>query len=163
MPVIDASSMVYAWDNYPLWLFPPLWEWLEDALLAGELRIPQPAMDEIQHVAPDCAKWLRDIGARVLPMTNEILQEAQAIKAKLGIADDQYHADGVDENDILIIATARVHQAQLVSNESKQPNLPVNLKKYKIPAVCAQFAPPPCINFLDYIKQSGKQFGPPSR
>jgi hypothetical protein len=157
--VIDASAIVYAWDNYPIDQFPPLWEWVEDDCRTGDLCIPQPAMEEVGHVSPDCAQWLRSVGISVLPVTNAILVDANGIKNGLGITNDQYHPDGVDENDLLIIATGRCEGAVLISNEGRQANLPLNTRKYKIPAVCGQIAPPPCINFLDHIKASQRQFG----
>ncbi|WP_084220835.1 MULTISPECIES: DUF4411 family protein [Pseudoxanthomonas] len=159
MLVIDASAIVHAWDNYPIGIFPPLWGWLEEGFKNGDLCIPQPAMTEVEHVAPDCAAWLRQVGLKVLPITNDVLRYAQLIKDGLGISNDQYHPDGVDENDILIIAVGRVFGAQLVSNESRQPTLPSNKKKYKIPAVCVHILPPPCISFLDLVKGSGRTFG----
>jgi len=34
MSLFDASSIIYAWDNYPPELFPPLWDWLEEELVS---------------------------------------------------------------------------------------------------------------------------------
>lgn len=158
MLVIDASSIVYAWDNYPSTLFPQLWLWLEEACADGNLCIPKPALEEVGHVSPDCHAWLLASGISVLPITNAVLVEATRIKTQLGIANDQYHPTGVDENDLLIIATARTQGCQLISNEAAQPSLPNDQKRYKIPAVCMKHAPPPCLNFLGYLRQTGAIF-----
>ena len=159
MRVIDASSIVHAWDNYPIEQFPRLWAWLEADCSKGDLRIPRPAMDEVSHVCPDCALWLRAVGTKIMPITNDVLIEATRIKGQLGIANDRYHPKGVDENDLLIIASARIAQSELISNEAKQPTLPSDTKQYKIPAVCIRLAPPPAIDFLDHVKGSGLTFG----
>ena len=72
---------------------------------------------------------------------------------------DAYHADGVGENDLLIIASARIGGATLVSDEKKQPILPTDRRRFKIPAVCAQLnSQVPCESFLEYIKSSGQSF-----
>ena len=81
------------------------------------------------------------------------------IKGLLDIAGDAYHSKGVDENDILIIAAARVHRGELVSNEARQ-QLPDIAKKRKIPAVCDMpEVAVPCINFIEYIKRTDEVFG----
>ncbi|MBT2767820.1 DUF4411 family protein [Stenotrophomonas sp. ISL-67] len=143
MQVIDASAIVHAWDNYPIEQFPPFWEWLEDDCKAGRLCIPQPAKDEVGYVSSECARWLQEVGITVLPVTNDVLSDASSIMAALGVTDDQYHPDGVDENDLLIIASSRCHGAVLISNEARQASLPLNKRKYRIPAVCTHVAPPP--------------------
>jgi hypothetical protein len=77
----------------------------------------------------------------------------------LGIDGDSYHPKGVGENDILIIATARAHSAELVSDEGKQNHFPDIMAKRKIPAVCAMIeVSVTCINFIEYIKRSGVIF-----
>lgn len=53
MRVFDASSMIYAWDNYPLQQFPGLWDWMADQIEQGELAMPSVALDEVAHKAPE--------------------------------------------------------------------------------------------------------------
>ncbi len=159
MRVFDASSMIYAWDNYPIGQFPPLWEWMASQIKAKELVMSSVALDEVNHKTPDCGVWLKDNDLEQLAISNAILQEAKRIKGLLGIVDDNYHAKGVGENDILIIATARLHGAELVSDEERQTNQPQVSSKRKIPAVCSmQTVSVSCINFIEYIKASGAVF-----
>ena len=159
MQVFDASSMIYAWDNYPVRQFPPLWEWMASQIEAKQLVMPSVAFEEVQHKTPDCGEWLKDNNLEQLAISNAILQDAKRIKGLLGIVDDNYHAKGVGENDILIIATARLHRAELVSDEERQPTTPQVPAKRKIPAVCAlPTVSVSCINFLEYIKRSEEVF-----
>lgn len=159
MRVFDASSMIYAWDNYPIGQFPPLWEWMASQIEAKELVMSSVAFDEVNHKTPDCGEWLKENNLEQLAISNAILQEAKRIKGLLGIVDDNYHAKGVGENDILIIATARLHGAELVSDEERQTNQPQVSSKRKIPAVCAiPTVSVSCINFIEYIKASGEVF-----
>ena len=159
MRVFDASSMIYAWDNYPIGQFPPLWDWMASQIEAKQLVMPSVAFEEVQHKMPDCGEWLKDNNLEQLAISNAILQDAKRIKGLLGIVDDNYHAKGVGENDILIIATARLHGAELVSDEEKQITLPKIPSKRKIPAVCVMAGVAvPCINFIEYIKRSEEVF-----
>ena len=107
MQVFDASSMIYAWDNYPITQFPGLWEWMAEQVDKENLVMPSVAFDEVQRITPDCGDWLKVQSIKRLAMSNVILQDAFRIKGLLGIADDKYHTKGVGENDIFIIATAR--------------------------------------------------------
>jgi Domain of unknown function (DUF4411) len=159
MLIIDASSMIYAWDNYPIEQFPRLWEWEQTQVESHELQIPGVAFDEVSYKIPDCCDWLNDHGCMVVPETNEILVTAMQIKALLGIENDDYHPKGVDENDLLIIATAKTMDVHLVSDERRQVKLPDIPKKRKIPAVCGhQEVNVACKSFLEYIKSSGAIF-----
>ncbi len=124
MRVFDASSLIHAWDNYPLEQFPPLWRWLAEQIEAEDIAVPQVAYEEVAAKTPECGDWLRDAGVRRLPVTAEILQRALQIKGFLAIVDDAYHPKGVGENDILIVATAAVENAELVSNEARQTKVP---------------------------------------
>jgi hypothetical protein len=158
MQVFDASSVIYAWDNYPISQFPGLWEWLAEQIKKNKLVMPRVAFDEVENKTPECGAWLKDNSIGLIDINNVILQEAVRIKKLLGITGDSYHVKGVGENDIFIIATASVHNSELVSNEGRQ-KLPDILAKSKIPVVCAmQGVAVPCVNFIEFIKESGAVF-----
>ncbi len=161
MQAFDASSIVYAWDNYPIDQFPPVWEWIRGEIAATRLQAPFVALEEVRDVAPECGVWLTQARVTVLPIGNQITNEANRIKGLLGIVGDRY-GGGVDENDLLIIATAKHHNFELVSNENEQPALPQRMPNYKIPAVCnLPTVTVRCSSFLQYLKRSGRVFGGP--
>ncbi len=159
MRTIDASSMIYAWDNYPVDQFPKLWTWMKSEVQRKFLSIPKVAFDEVRIKSPECAEWLTSCGVGKITESVEVLTEAVKIKELLGIKNDQYHPRGVGENDIIIIATAKIEKLELVSNESKQIRQPQSNDRLKIPAVCElpQVAVS-CIDFVELIKSSGQVF-----
>ena len=157
MQVFDTSSIVYAWDNYPIALFPLLWNWLAVQINTGQIAFSEVALDELETVSPDCHAWISSVGPHTLPVTNAVVQLAMRIKAKLQIG--AKYGGGVGENDLLIIATACVANVAIVSNESAQLTLPKILANYKMPAVCAmEGVKVPCCDFLTYLKGSGQVF-----
>lgn len=159
MHTLDASSILHAWDNYPFTQFPGLWDWLAAEIQAQRLSIAVVALDEVGYKSPDCAIWLKGQNIRRLPMSNDVLQAAMDIKEQVGVRNDQYHAKGVDENDILIIAAAQCHGTTLVTNEARQSSSLKEPTRRKIPAVCD--LPGVAVahkNFLDYIQQSQQVF-----
>ncbi len=159
MQVFDASSMIYAWEFYPIVHFPPLWEWMAVQIKESELVMPSVAFEEVNSKIPDCGEWLKENGLKQLEISNAVLQDAMRIKGLLGIVGDKYNDHGAGENDILIIATARVHQAELVSNEARQHPTPLKLERCKIPAVCGMTGVSVrCINFIEFIKNSNAVF-----
>ncbi len=159
MQVFDASSVIYAWDNYPVHQFPGLWKWIAAQIEEKKLVMPSVAFEEVASKTPDCGEWLEKNDLKKLEISNSIVQDAKRIKGLLGIADDNYHPKGVGENDILIIATARAYKAELISDEERQRILPKEPSKRKIPAVCdMKEVAVPCINFIEYIKRSDEIF-----
>ena len=159
MQVFDASSMIHAWDNSPLAQFPGLWIWLAQQIDQGQLLMAQVAVDEVGHKLPECVAWLHEAGLHRLPTTEAILLEALRVKALLGIEEARY-GGGVDENDLLIIDTARVDGHTLVSNEALQLTPSKKMSHWKIPAVCAtESLRTPCVDFVGYIRRTGVVFG----
>jgi len=159
MHVFDASSILHAWDHYPIENFPPLWDWIAERIAAGEFAIPLVALEEVARKSPECGGWLKGQGIVVLPLTNEALQLAAGIKRRLGIAEDDYHPKGVGENDLLIIAAAKIAGATLVSDEARQFRRPDTMSKCRIPAVCdLPEVSVVCIPFIELIRGSGAIF-----
>ena len=132
----DASAIIHAWDNYPIVNFPPFWDWIGREIGADRFAISDVAFDEVEDKAPECAKWLKEKKIRKIRLSDETLTRAGEFKALLGIIAENYHPNGVGENDLLIIATAKIENTILVTEERRQNILPNEKRKFKIPAVC---------------------------
>lgn len=159
MRVLDASSLVFAWDNYPIANLPTLWAWVDSEFSLRNIVLPRVAFEEVGHVSPDCKLWVTDISNfSPIDVDNSIVAGALTINASLGIRNDQY-GSGVDANDVIIIATAMSFSCDLITNEHRQPSLPANIKNYKIPATCnLPNVRVNCISFADLIRSSGRIF-----
>jgi len=152
--LIDASSIIYAWDNYPITLFPCLWEWGAERIAAGDFTMAQCAYEECEKNRPGCHNWLKTNKIKRYDHRSlSIIKRSVAIRKLLKIDVNGYHADGVGENDIYIISTAKEYNCTLVSNENVQRSrLPTKESRYKIPAVCDRpEVAVTCISFLELL------------
>lgn len=155
----DASSIIHAWDNYPIANFPSFWDWIGSEIQQSNFAISEVAFVEVENKAPECAKWLKDCSIRKISLSNEVLVRATEIKGLLGIVAENYHSDGVGENDLLIIATAYAEHDILLTEERRQNILPNQRRKYKIPAVCElEGVSVTCNNIRELISTSGVVF-----
>jgi hypothetical protein len=65
----------------------------------------------------------------------------------------------VGENDLIIISSAKLLGARLVTDEAVQLQLPTEMAKYKIPAVCdLPSVAVKHISFLKMVKETGETF-----
>lgn len=156
----DASGIIYTWDEYPIENFPKFWEWIDTQIRAENCAISQVALDEVNHKYEECAKWLRDKGIRQIGITDDILRSASEIKTMLEIEEESY-GTGVDENDLIIIAAAKIEGDIVLTQESRQAFDPNRKKKnFKIPAVCE--LPEVSVSHQtvrEWIQASGETFG----
>ncbi len=123
MQAFDTSTIIYAWDNYPPEQFPGLWRWMAKKVESGEFVMLDVAFLEFKKKSLDLKEWLEDHKLRKFEITDATIQNALMIKTLLGTENDKYGV-GVGENDILIIASAKEHHIELVTNESLQNKLP---------------------------------------
>lgn len=159
MFVFDASSLIHAWDNYPSDQFPGLWKWMAGQFEEQAFSISRVACDEVKKKIPEAGAWLRDLDIIPLPLTPSALLEAQQIKSALGIVEERYHSKGVGENDLYIVAIAKLNGATLVTDEAMQTRDPDNTAKRKIPRVCMmEEVDVPTCSFIKLIKQNGAVF-----
>jgi predicted nucleic acid-binding protein len=155
---LDASAVLDMWEDYPLLQFPNLWAWIAHEIGSGNLGISQIALDEVGNNEPACKTHLQLVGIQGIHVSADIARAAAANKADLNIVGSQYGA-GLGENDIFIIATAKVCGATLITHEAIQMRLPANYSNYKIPAVCRlPTVSVPFCRIINYIKQSNKVF-----
>ena len=129
---------------------------MEKQIKAGEFLIPEIVKGEAKD--KDVLDWFLGNKLPTIAISDKILNVAQSIKDGLGIENDDYSPKGVNENDVIIIATAKVYGCALVTEEGEQQQLPT-MKNYKMPAVChknnIQVG-----NFLARLIESGEIFGP---
>ena len=150
----DASSMINAWDNYPISNshFKSLWQWFSDQINNKQFNISKIALQEVHHKLPYCGDWLRNNQIKAYPLSAVNLLMAQQIKTLLAIVEEGY-TKGVGENDLFIISIAKETTTILVSEEARQNKLPSLKSNYKIPAVCNMpEVGVKCISFIDLLK-----------
>ena len=157
--MFDASAIIDGWEHYPIAQFPGVWSWISNEIKNGNILISKVAFKEVKDKYSECAKWIDDNDIQKIEVSKDILKFSLDIQKLLGIEGDNY-GNGVGENDIIIISSAKSMGAILISNENVQTNLPqTNKKNYKIPAVCKmEYVGIECINFLEFIKKSRQIF-----
>lgn len=159
--ILDASTLIDIWFRFPkeLKVFGPLWEQIEELVSTGVLVVTRRNFEEVKHKGQEIHDHFKSLGIKILTPTQQILQHALNIQEKLGIADAEIknnRREGVDEGDLLCIATAKCNGIILVTEEKRQPVIDGNkgpsLTKYKIPRVCAMDSVDvECINFLELL------------
>ncbi len=137
MKVFDASSLIHAWNNYPFEQFPPFWDWLTNQIDAQEIVIPREALTEVSQISPECHGWLTRNKLQIIEVSNDIANEASRIKRLIGVVNDNYHPKGVDENDIIIISTAKILGVGLVPTRVDRRISPWNRASARSPAYAA--------------------------
>lgn len=160
--ILDASTLIDIWLRFPreLKVFDSLWEQIESLVLTKKILVTKRNFEEVKHKSEDAFKFFKSLGIDVLTPNQQILLTSSDIQKQLGITDAEIKnnlRDGVDEGDLMCIATAKCNSMVLVTEEKRQPtysgNKEPSLKKYKIPKVCGMPSVKViCINFLEFLE-----------
>lgn len=153
---LDTSFFIESWvRRYSPDIFPPFWEYLEEAARAQQLVSPQDVREELEHPL-DLKKWVKkqseifiDLEPRVVDSLKEVLEWAR----------DRHLNQGRDfrpkdlKADPIVVALARVEDATIVTEESRSGDQ----GRPKIPDYCVNFGLR-CIKTIDMIREMGWRF-----
>lgn len=161
--ILDASTLIDIWLRFPkdLKVFNLLWEQIEELVSSGNLVVTRRNFEEVKHKSEEAYEYFKALGIEILTPTQSILEIAVNIQSGLGLTDADIKnslREGVDEGDILCIATAKSLGVTLVTEEKRQPvyqgNKGPSLAKYKIPKVCEmELVGVESINFLELLER----------
>ena len=158
---IDANTLITAWNVcYPKEVFSSLWKKL--AFHRSGIILIKPIFDEIDPISPNDKKMTKQEKADKYPLRTWMIDnqfaetpidesvESRSLELE---KEDQIRSNskGVSENDLKLIAYARLNEKTVVTEEGKQPNKPGTKYNYKIPTVCAEQGVE-CINFVDMLR-----------
>jgi hypothetical protein len=133
---LDANLLITAWNiTYPADVFPALWKQLGQ--YRNEFILIQPIFEEIDPIAPADRKlsldekrakyplrmWMQENLFEVTPITDEV--NAASLELKLNYEITPL-SKGAGQNDVTLIAYAKITGKTVVTLESEQPNKPRN-------------------------------------
>ena len=158
--LIDASSLIHAWQHYPIKQFESLWRWLKDQIAEQKVATIPEIFEEVKKKEPDCYEWLKEAGIAKIRIDNAVIQSARQIARELGIKDDRYSTQGgAGYNDLLLISVAHITRCSLITNEARQSRKPEKKANSKIPLVCQELSPPvKTFSFIEWLKDKGPVF-----
>lgn len=161
---VDANVFITAWHvNYPLNVFPSLWE--ELARKRDKIILIKPIFDEIEPVPSSDAKldiakkrnkypvrmWLEENSFTETPINDDINKTSLELERKYEIDDI---SKGAGSKDILLISYAKKKDKIIVTLEGNQAQKPTEKYNYKIPLICSE-ENIECINFVQMLERLG--------
>ena len=157
--LIDTSSLIHAWDNYPIKQFKPFWLWMEKQFLEKDVATIPEVIGEIK-TSPEFLGWVKP-KIHQIEISQDMLSKQEQIEKQLEITNGNYSTQGgVNGVDILLIAAASNVNCSLIANEGKQETPPAKKLNYKIPLVCRTIIRPkiPTYSFIGWLKYKDPTF-----
>lgn len=152
---IDTSSLIHGWnEKYPPEIFASLWNDIENLIKSGDLVSTEEVLMELNAGNDDLSIWASKQSDFFLPLDNQVQAEAATILAdpiNSKVLDQK--KVGKNEADIWVIATAKVNNFAVITDEKYvQPIDVPNARKISIRNVCENESIPH-FNFLEFIKE----------
>ncbi len=159
---IDANIFITSWNSsYPINVFQSLWN--EVARYRNDIIIIKPIFDEIDPISSSDRKLPKNKKTNKYPLrvwmidnqleSTSVSDEVQDVSLGLEI---QYETNnnpkGANQNDIILIAYAKINGITVVTFEEDQPQRPGKKCNYKIPLICRE-QQVACINFVTMLKE----------
>ena len=159
---LDANIFITAWNSsYPMTVFPSLWEQL--AQCRNNLVLIEPVFDEIDPISSADKKLPKNKKREKYPLrvwmidnhfdAKLITDEINAVSLDL---EKEYETNnnpkGANQNDITLIAHAKVKEKIVVTYEENQTQKPAKKSNYKIPLIC-QEQDVECIDFIKMLQR----------
>ena len=158
---IDTSAFIAAWNvSHPIDVFPSLWSQLANR--RGDMVLMKPIFDEIDPISQQDRNKTEEEEADKYPLRMWINSQFKSILVD-SIEDRALELEreyqirrnskkGVNENDLKLIAYAKLFDKTVVTEEREQPEKPPDKYNYKIPLVCAEQGVE-CINFVKMLRR----------
>ena len=157
---VDANIFITAWNvNYPPHIFCTLWEQL--AQHQNDIILIKPIFDEIDPISsseqrlPEDKKkkkyplrvWMEENQFSATPVTDHVLVTSLNLEMEY---ETNNNPKGANQNDITLIAYAKMEGKTVVTFEEEQKQKPKAKCDYKIPLLCIEQGVE-CIKFIEML------------
>ncbi len=161
---VDANIFITAWNkDYPPHVFRTLWEQL--AQHQSDIVLIKPIFDEIDPISSPDQKLPEDKKKEKYPLRvwmedNQFASTpvVDSVKAVSLDFEKEYETNnnpkGANQNDITLIAYAKIEGKTVVAFEDEQPQRPAKKCNYKIPLVCDE-QEVECVRFVKMLDLLG--------
>ena len=156
---LDANILITAWyENYPVDILPSLWEQL--AICRNEFVLIKPIYDETDPITPHdrnkmsidekkvkypLRMWMQENGFEATPINDAVNVASLMLEQEYQINPT---SKGAGQNDVTLIAYAKITGKTLVTLEAEQKQKPQKKSKYKIPLICQEQG----VEYINFVK-----------
>lgn len=146
--VVDASIWIRIWRHHPPDIFRRLWDHLDHAIAAGDVRSPEEVLHELEQGTDDLAETLGARNGLFLPLDDALARATEAVQAACPLTDPSGERS---RGDPFVVACAQLNGGTVVSGEGHRrvPTAPP-----RIPDACDQLDVPH-LDWFGFLRATG--------